>query len=249
MKTLGIIQARMGSTRLPNKVLMPLGKTVLLDYVYTRAVNIDGIDDVVIATTKNKEDDAIESWCKNRGIKCFRGSENDLLQRFADCITFFNPDYIVRITGDCPFISIELAELLINQTLAASSDYGRINSGNISIGLKVSIIKRDIILHLLNTADHPYYREHITLYLDENSSQFNITTVDPGDEYKEKVFRLTVDTQEDLIVCRKIVEHLGKDLLISSDKIIDFLYSNPHIAQINSNIKQRAYRVKNWDCD
>src|SRR5690625_2463196 len=103
MKTIVIIQARMGASRLPGKVLKPLGATDVLTYVTSRCRQIKGIEGVIVATSTLKQDDAIEAWCKENDITVCRGSEDDVLDRYVQCAKKYNPGYVMRVTADCPF--------------------------------------------------------------------------------------------------------------------------------------------------
>lgn len=244
MKVVGIIQARMGSTRLENKVMLPLGNTVLLDYVYQRSMNIPLLDEVVIATSSSTNDDVIEDWAKKNGVHIYRGSENDLMLRYVDCAKKFHADYIVRVTGDCPFLSFEMANKLIHQTLEQKAEYGYVASTNIPIGLKVSVIKTELLLMLNEFIEHPTYREHITLYIDEHLNQFSTTSLEPFEYMREKNYRITCDTKADYIFLNKLVKHLGYNTHLLSEDIIQFLDRNPQIVAINNSIQQKRFSVK-----
>lgn len=244
MKVVAIIQARMGSTRLPGKVLMPLGNTVLLDYVYKRACSILNVDSVVIATSVSATDDPIEVWCAENQYSCFRGDEHDLLKRFLECAQAHNADYVVRITGDCPFFDPQMAEMLIQESVKRKAQYGRIFPSNIPIGLKVSIIEAETLAAISRIAEHPFYREHITLYLDEHLDQFDTWSVTPPQYYLNKNYRLTIDTEKDLELCNTIVREFGTNELVPSFDIVKLLDEKPHLAAINSSVEQKKYKVK-----
>lgn len=244
MKVVGIIQARMGSTRLPNKIMMSLGQATVLEYVSKRSRAIRNIDQIIVATTTNSNDDELVEWCQVNDIEVFRGSEDDLLQRYLLCAQKYAADYIVRITGDCPFISIDLAETLIDEVINTKCQYGYVLSSEIPIGLKVSVIETKTLEYMDRVALHPYYREHITLYIDEHLDNFKVLSIVPPDNWQEKKYRLTIDKQEDLLLCRSIVERLGDDILLSTNKIIDLLDMNPSLNEINAEVKQKKYSVQ-----
>jgi len=244
VRVVGIIQARMGSSRLPNKVLLPLGSNVLLDYAYQRAKNVALIDEVIIATSATSRDDVIEKWAIENNSYVFRGSENDLLLRFANCAKKYNADYIVRITGDCPFFSYEMANELIFKTIQQQSDYGYVNSDTIPIGLKISIIKSEVLYMLNEMLNHPTYREHITLYIDEHLKEFKTTLLEPFEYMKKKDFRLTCDTNEDYLFFETVVKALGDKILLSTKDILSFLDRKPQIVAINNSVKQNSFLVE-----
>ncbi|EAO9488672.1 acylneuraminate cytidylyltransferase, partial [Salmonella enterica] len=181
MRVVGIIQARLGSTRLPKKMMMSLGQASVLEYVCKRALAIRNMSQVIVATTTNASDDELVKWCLKNDIEVFRGSEDDLLQRYLLCAQKYEADYIVRITGDCPFISIDLAENLIDAVIDTKCQYGYVHSSEIPIGLKVSVIETKTLEYVDRVAVHPYYREHITLYMDEHLGDFEVLSVVPFD--------------------------------------------------------------------
>lgn len=120
MKTIVIIQARMGSSRLPGKILKPLGDVDVLRYDITRCRAIKGVNEVIVATSTLKQDDAIANWCEQQQVPYFRGSEEDVLDRYVQCAKQYKPDYVMRVTSDCPFVDYEMAsdivELILKRT-------------------------------------------------------------------------------------------------------------------------------------
>lgn len=244
MKVIGVIQARMGSSRLQNKVLLPLGSNTLLDYVYQRAKNISLLDEVIVATSITSKDDDIERWAIQKRGSIFRGSENDLLHRYADCAKKYDADYVVRITGDCPFISYEMANELISKTIQQHYDYGYVNSDTIPIGLKVSIIKSEVLFMLNEMINHPIYREHITLYIDEHLNKFKTLQIEPLEYMKHKDFRLTCDTNKDYLFLKTVVKALGDNMLLPTKDILSYLEKQPQIVAINNSVMQNNFHVK-----
>lgn len=113
MKTIVIIQARMGSSRLSGKILKPLGEVDVLTYVTSRCRKIQGVSEVIVATSLLRQDDAVEQWCVENGIACFRGSEEDVLDRYVQCAKQYEPDYVMRVTSDCPFVDYEMANDIV----------------------------------------------------------------------------------------------------------------------------------------
>lgn len=122
-KCVGIIQARMGSTRFPGKVLEQLGDKTVLGWVVHRIRTVSRLDDVVIATTTNDEDDVIEQWCSDNNVKCFRGSPDDVLARYYFCALSEDAESVVRITADCPLIEASLVDSIILAGRSGNWDY------------------------------------------------------------------------------------------------------------------------------
>jgi spore coat polysaccharide biosynthesis protein SpsF len=133
-----IIQARMGSTRLPGKVLRPIAGRPLLDHILERLQSLRQQVSVVIATSMLKADDAVETFCKNRDVACYRGSEQDVLARYLDCATHYAFDAVVRLTGDNPFTDIAELERLIALHLCDKNDYTH-SFGALPIGVGAEI--------------------------------------------------------------------------------------------------------------
>ena len=143
MKILGIVQARTGSKRLKNKVLMKIEDKCILEILLERLKNSKKLDDVIVATTIKKEDDAIENLCNVLGIKIFRGSEKDVLSRFYNASKFYNGDVIVRITGDNPLTSIELIDEQVECLLKNNFNY--VSTKNIILGLSSEVFTFDTL--------------------------------------------------------------------------------------------------------
>ena len=118
-----ILQARMGSKRLPGKVLMRVGRKPLLDHIFDRLKLMKHSAKLVLATTTNPMDDAVDRFCKERGVECYRGSEDNVLERYYSCAKKYQFQHIVRLTGDNPFTDIEELDRLIEQHLNTRSDY------------------------------------------------------------------------------------------------------------------------------
>lgn len=113
MNIIAIIQARVGSTRLPGKVLKPLGDEDVLSYDIARCRAIKGVQEVIVATSTLAQDDAIAKWCKEHEVACYRGSEDDVLDRYVQCAKIYKPDYVMRVTSDCPFVDYEMASEIV----------------------------------------------------------------------------------------------------------------------------------------
>lgn len=113
MNVIVIIQARMGSSRLPGKILKPLGDVDVLTYDIERCRAIEGVREVIVATSSLAQDDAIAAWCEEHQVVYFRGSEDDVLDRYVQCAKMYKPDYVMRVTSDCPFVDYEMASEIV----------------------------------------------------------------------------------------------------------------------------------------
>lgn len=224
-----IIQARMGSSRLPGKTMDTICGKPLIYYSVKRALQANCVDKVIVATTDNELDDIVEQWCIDNEIECFRGSENDVLDRYYQCSMKYNLDIIVRVTADDPFIDPEIIDDMLLNKRIHSADYVtmRLNTNTWPYGLDVEVIDRVALKTAWNLAALPYQREHVTPYIRENLDEFKMYEISI-DEDLSKV-RLTVDYQKDLDRSRFIMEQL-------IDKF-DLKFSWRNVVEVYHNIR------------
>lgn len=237
MKTIVIIQARMGSTRLSGKILKPLGDADVLTYVTSRCMEINGVHEVIVATTLSKQDDAIVAWCLENNIKCFRGSEEDVLSRFVDCAKEYEPDYVMRVTSDCPFVDYEMASEIVTLMEQERKDIVLID-GVLPRGLAVELISYEALLKIHAVGREPRHREHVTYYAYEFKGEFESVTYKVPEDRNAPELRITLDTEEDYVLIQAVAKHFD-DLLVSSKKVIQFLKDTPEVAKINAHIEQK----------
>ncbi|CAB3290121.1 Spore coat polysaccharide biosynthesis protein spsF [Methanocaldococcus lauensis] len=240
MKVLGIIQARTGSKRLKNKVLMKLGDKCILEILLERLKKSKKLDDIIVATTIKKEDNAIEELCNKLRIKVFRGSEKDVLDRFYKASKLHNGEVIVRITGDNPLTSIELLDKQVDYLLKNKCDY--VSTKNIILGLGCEVFTFEALETAWKNAEKKYQREHVTPYIYENPNLFKIFYLDPPEFLKRNDIRLTIDTMEDFKLYLELQKHFPDLINVDINEIIDFLDKNPKIKSINLNVKQKSYK-------
>lgn len=237
MKTIVIIQARMGSTRLPGKILKPLGKLDVLTYVTTRCKEIKGVTDVIVATSNLTQDDAVEDWCKGHSISYFRGSESDVLDRYVQCAKQYNPDYVMRVTSDCPFVDYEMASEIVSLIEQERKDIVLID-GQLPRGLAVELIAYEALLRIHRDGQEARHREHVTYYAYEFREQFESVTYAATENRNAPQLRITLDTEEDYALCQAVAEHFDNPL-ISSEDVIQYLLEHPEIVQLNAHIEQK----------
>lgn len=238
MKTLVIIQARMGSSRLPGKVLMPLGGSCVLDYVVTRCRQVSKAADVIVATSSLVQDDPIVQWCLERGVSYSRGPEADVLARYVEAAKPYQPDYVMRVTGDCPFVDFELANEFLEAMIHEPSDTIAW-FGDLPRGLVVELVSYEALLNMNKRGREPRHREHVTYYAREYPDQFATTIVEIPPPLRYPDLRITLDTEEDYALCRAVADAFGGNKLVSSAVIVDYLNRNPEIAALNSHIEQK----------
>lgn len=240
MNIIVIIQARMGSTRLPGKVLMSLAKSNVLNYVVSRCKKIKGISKVVVATSTLSEDDVIEKWCQQNKTDCFRGSEENVLERYYECATFYQPDYVIRATSDCPFVDYTLAEATIEAMYNQPGDIV-INKQQelLTRGLTIELISYPALKKIYEQATEPRHFEHVTYYAYEYPEQFKYTFMQLPALLLNPNLRVTVDTAEDYSVCTILAEQIPDSIYAPSEEIIRYLLEHPQVASINAHIEQK----------
>ena len=241
MKIIAIIQAHMGSTRLPGKVLRDLGGRTMLARVVRRAQRSKLIDEVTVACSADSADDAIVAECSKLGVRVHRGSDSDVLDRYHGAAETFQPDAIVRITSDCPLIEPEVSDKVISRFLESGADYA---SNTIERtyprGLDTEVCKRSCLDRAWAEATEQFQRVHVTPYLYQNPSLFRVEQVRGDRDLNE--LRWTVDTPEDYEFVSKIFEHFGGSDDFSWNDVLAFLEANPELEEINRHIRQKALR-------
>lgn len=237
MKTIVIIQARMGSTRLPGKIVKPLGATDVLTYVTSRCKKIQVVDEVIVATSTLPQDDAVEVWCQEHDVTCFRGSEEDVLDRYVQCAHAYKPDYVMRVTADCPFVDYELASRVVASMVEQRKDVMRL-VGAMPRGLAVELISYEALLRIHEVGKEQRHREHVTYYAYEYAKEFTFAEYAVPSDRLHPEFRITLDTEEDYALCVAIAEYFTDELMSSVD-VIQFLLDHPEVAKLNAHIEQK----------
>lgn len=199
---LGVIQARMNSARLPGKVLMPIKGIPMLLIMTDRAKVSKRIDRLVVATSKELSDNAIERTCLDNAIECFRGSLDDVLDRFFQLSQIYYPANIVRLTGDCPLIDPDIIDATVSHHIAGGYDYTR-NYG-FPDGLDVEVMTHAALATAFRDADSAYEREHVTPYLYNNPQIFKCGRYHNGHDISH--IKVSVDTEDDFYRVSKIID-------------------------------------------
>jgi spore coat polysaccharide biosynthesis protein SpsF len=231
---LGILQARTSSTRLPGKVLKPiLGVPMLLRQV-ERVRKSRLMDDLVVATSDDISDSEIEELCINNQISCFRGKINDVLDRFYQAAKLYNPDHVVRLTGDCPLIDPEIIDRIIAFHLDSDFDYtSNTLEPTFPDGLDAEVFRFSCLKEAWEKAKLTSQREHVTPYIYDSSNHFKLGS------FKNKVdlsgFRWTVDEALDFELITCIYESLyPKNPNFNTDDILALLNERPELKNYNT---------------
>jgi spore coat polysaccharide biosynthesis protein SpsF len=232
-KILGIIQARAGSSRLQEKIMLPiLGKPIIW-HIYNRLKNCNKINQICIATSTNSLDDVIEKFALNENIDIFRGSEEKIVDRLIGAARKFNADAIVRITGDCPLVDPYIVDQIIQKFL----DNPNLDFVSNTIkrtfpdGLDIEIISRDFLEKLPSQLGDS--QEWFAIHIIENHKRFNC--INYSNTIDLSKLRWTVDYEEDYKFVKAVYQELFKqDQVFHMKDIIDLLSRKPEIAAINA---------------
>lgn len=240
MKVVAIIQARMGSTRLPGKVMKLLMNNPVLWHIVQIINNVSIINDIIIATTTLSEDDIIESFGHYYGIHVIRGSVYDVLDRFRIAVIKTKAEIIIRITGDNPCMSVDVIESVLEKHINLKNDY---TSNNLirtfPRGLDIEVINKDILEQIWKTTSDQNDREHVTLYLRKNIKNYKTYNLKAKGQLNRPDLRLSLDTTEDFQLINNIYKHCYDGTPIKLINIIKYLDSNPDLLKINAHIEQK----------
>ena len=241
MTTLAIIQARMGSSRLPGKVLMDLCGTSVLARVVGRLGRSQEITQIVVATTSAPADDAIVHGCERLQVSCFRGAEDDVLGRYYECARTYPANAIVRITSDCPLID---PTWWMRPSACSGTSTRTTRAMLFPAPILVDLIPKFSLPPLWTApGERPvnlYEREHVTPYFYEHPKTFRMASVSGAVDYSR--YRWTVDTREDLELLRAIYSRFDGDDDFSWQDVIALMKREPELAELNSQVLQKSLR-------
>jgi spore coat polysaccharide biosynthesis protein SpsF len=241
-----IVQARMGSTRLPGKVLRTIAGKPLLWHVVHRLGRCRTLDAIVIATSTNPRDDAIESFCREENIEIVRGPEDNVLARFALAAERTTADVIVRVSADAPFLDAGFIDHMVDALIAEAGDYVLIAPGELCAHEGVDPFSRRALDKLIReAADDPIAREHVTGYFKLHPDFVRIVHAAPDARLARKPQRLTVDTPDDLAFIETLHERLNaKAGEASLADLLLLLEREPHLAAMNAHVRQKTLEAQ-----
>ena len=235
MKIVAIVQARMGSTRLPGKVMKKIAGMPAIELLLKRLNHSELIHEICVATSHNVENDELCQLVEKLGYRVVRGSESDVLQRFLDAANATTADAIVRITGDCPVVDPELVDRVIGLFLNSNVDYvSNIDPPTFPDGLDVEVFTKRVLMEAEQHAKSQFDREHVTPFVRNGGySKLNLSNIrDTSD------LRLTLDEQDDLSVLRKVFENFSPNIYFNMTQIENYLRENMHLTKLNSAYKR-----------
>lgn len=235
MKVVAIVQARLGSVRLPKKVLKPITGKPMIELLLKRLSKSKELSDIVVATSNRTENDELESLIETLDFKCTRGSEHDVLSRFYESAKSCQADVVVRITGDCPLVDPELVDKCVREYIKNDIDYfSNIDPVTYPDGLDIEVFSFECLKRAYQDASSKYDREHVTTYI-RNSEAFMKSSIQNSTDLSEQ--RWSVDEPEDLKLIRNIFEYFAPDIYFSWNRVSELTTSKPELFKINESIK------------
>ena len=244
-RTVAVIQARMGSTRLPGKVLKPIAGQPLLWHIVHRLKKCRSLQDIAVATTTNPADEAIVEWCNAHGVTVVRGPEDNVLARFAGAAEKLNADLIVRVSSDAPFIDAGFVDHLVAALIAQDGDYVLLEEGAECAHEGVDPFSRRALDRLMmDAAQDPAAREHVTGYFKLHPDFVKIVRAAPYPALAKKGGRFTIDTPDDLAFIEAVHARMAaKAGEASLADLLLLLEREPELNQINAHVKQKPIRM------
>lgn len=241
---IGIIQARMGSSRLPGKMMMPLDGTPTITHMVRRVQEASKLDAVVVATSEQPQDDVLSSYAEQAGAAVYRGSEDDVLGRMFEAAVQYQPDVVVRLTGDCPLLPPECIEAVVSKLERSSSDYAStVVERTFPRGFGAEAFTFSSFETVEKRARDPYEREHVTPYYREGSGNFEIASVTSDDvfdvsQYQNRTdLRFTLDEPLDYELLDRVYEGVQFDEVLPSRAAIDYVDEHD-LASLNDDVDQ-----------
>lgn len=246
MNTVLIIQARMKSSRLPGKVLLPLRGKPMLEWVVTRAERSKVISSCMIATTTDPADDQIGTWCDEHGVMVCRGSHFDVLDRYYQAATAAKADIIIRVTADCPLIDPELIDELFAFYQKEEADFASNRlpppwHRTYPIGLDAEIVSMQMLTKAWKEAGEKYEREHVMPWFYDTPGRCKVSIMDAPEDHGQH--RWTVDTPEDYKMMQALFEKLDDPLTAGWHDVLKVIASDPSLELINAASKAKDVRV------
>ena len=240
-KVVIIIQARMGSTRLPGKILKSVLQKTLLEYEVERLKRIKTPHQIVVATTTDKKDDAVEELCKKIKVETFRGSESDVLSRYFEAAKRFKANVVVRITADCPLIEPEIVDQAIQIFLQSATSAAYVSNTihrTFPRGLDVEVFSFEALKNAHENAKDQADREHVTPFIKRHTDLPNLKNILNDKDFSH--YRWTVDTPEDFELIKRVLEALyPRNPNFHLNDVLKLLDLHPEWPKLNAHIEQK----------
>lgn len=252
MKIVASVQVRMGSTRFPGKVMHQVAGKPLLGHLLDRLALSTRLDAVVVATAVGAENDVIESYCQSRNISCFRGSEEDVLERTLMALQSMEATVGVEIFGDCPLIDPAIVDTLIESFVNDSDDpdfVGNDLKTTYPPGMDVEVFKVSALSDADRQVKDPLIREHGTLFIRQNPQLYKVRNVEAPPVHNRPELELEVDTAEDVHVISNILLHFSGNSSYTLDDLIAYMDAHPELTVMNASVPRRWKEFREEDND
>jgi spore coat polysaccharide biosynthesis protein SpsF len=239
------IEARMGSSRFPGKVLADVAGQPALTRLARRLRRSRTLDDIVLATTTAPADDALEAWAGSEGVPVYRGSEEDVLRRVVEAQRFMAADLVVEVTGDCTLLDPELIDMGVTTFLENDCDVvTNVRKLTFPMGMDIQVFRLSALAEVERTITDPAVREHVSLYFYENPSLYRILHLFAPHRWHAPDYRFQFDYPEDHRFLTEVYRHLEPDLGdgFGIEEIMDLLRRHPELADINRHCKEKSAR-------
>ena len=242
MKTGFLITARMKSTRLPKKLTLKINNLEIVAWMMDRLKQCRVLNEIIIATSTNPQDNVLCKIAKREGVRCYKGSEDDVLERLYQAAKTYEQDYIINITGDCPLVAFDFIEKVVELYKKSGADlittFG-LPHGFYFYGIKISALEK--VLEIKNDTDTEVWERYFT-----DTGLFKVIDMEIPEEFQRKNYRLTLDYPDDYEFFKALFEGFGQDTYKKSTReIIEFLDKHPEIVKINEHCEE-MYK-KRWE--
>jgi spore coat polysaccharide biosynthesis protein SpsF (cytidylyltransferase family) len=239
-RVVGIVQARMGSSRLPGKVLHDIAGHTMLERVVARLRQATSVDEVVIATSVLPQDDVLVEACETLGVRVGRGDPHDLLSRYARVAESCDADVVVRVTSDCPFVDPDVASAVVDLLVHADGDLdyaaNTLEPRTFPRGLDVEAMTVDTLLDADRRDRDPGTREHVTPFV-RDSGRYRLGAIRHEDDLS--AIRWTVDTDDDLAAARALAGHFDGDVHPPWPQLLAAWLDHPEWERLNRHVRQK----------
>ncbi|MBV7298621.1 cytidylyltransferase domain-containing protein [Enterovibrio paralichthyis] len=244
MTVVAILQARASSTRLPGKVMLPLLDKPMLERQIERVLRSSTLNTLIIATSENASDDAVAALAKGLGLPCYRGSLDDVLDRFYQAALTVKPSHVVRLTGDCPLADPDVIDRVVQHHLESGADYtSNVCPPTYPDGLDVEVMTFSSLESAWRNAQLPSEREHVTSYIRKPEAGYKLENVEGEQDLSH--CRWTVDEQEDFDFVSEVYRQLyAQKPCFTTKDVLTLIEEKPELASINQNFERNEGYTK-----
>jgi len=242
VRIIATIEARMTSTRLPGKVLLPALGRPMLGHLFRRLGAVPALDGIVLATTVNPSDDVLVAFAEERGVACFRGSEADVMSRVIGAAESMSADVVVEVTGDCPIIDPEIVEQIVQTFLVNDADYvGNSHVRTYPAGMDTQVFRLDALRRSAELTQEPLDREHVTLHIRNHPELFRPLHCVAPPAMHWPTLGLTLDEERDYALLRTVIETFGADRpLFGCGDVVSLLRARPELVALNAAVVRKG---------